>query len=205
MQPKRRTQAERRAETRGRLLASARKVFAERGYQAASVDLVSERAGCTKGALYHHFGSKEGLMLELLGEHAVRRRGEAVGEGGTPAERMPFDREFALLFLEFVTAAAREEKLRVKLAASLREARATSADLLGDGRLAAVFGAIANGASIEALIFGEAEGAATFDAAVEAMGTSPAGGSIRDNYGILDLDRTSDEFVAELRDEVDPR
>lgn len=177
MQPRRRTQAERRAETRGRLLASARTVFSDRGYQAASADLVSERAGCTKGALYHHFGSKEGLFLELLDEHATRRRGEALGEGGTPAERMPFDREFALLFLEFVTAAAREEKLRLRLAASLREAREASTDLLGDPRLAAVAGAVANGASIEALIFGEAEGAATFDAAVEAMGISPAGGS----------------------------
>jgi AcrR family transcriptional regulator len=170
MKVKRRTQAERRAETRARLLAAARRVFAERGYHAASLDLVSERAGCTKGALYNHFGSKEGLLLALLDEHVAGRLAQARGPAGDPpSKKMPFDREFALLFLEFVCAAARDAKLRRRLADRMRSARSETARLLGDARLAAVLSAAANGASIEALIFGETEGAATFDAAITAF------------------------------------
>jgi len=170
MRVQRRTQAERRAETRGRLLAAAYNAFAERGYLGASLDLVSERAGCTKGALYDHFGSKEGLLLALLDEHfAVRLAQARASASGRPSERMPFDRAFAVLFLEFVCAAARDPKLRRRLASRLRSLRTETARLLGDERLAAVLGAAANGASIEALIFGEAEGAATFDAAMNSL------------------------------------
>jgi AcrR family transcriptional regulator len=170
MKVQRRTQVERRAETRARLLAAARSVFAERGYHGASLDEVSERAGRTKGALYHHFGSKEGLLLALLDQQVAGRLAEArAPDAGRPSERMPFDREFTLLFLEFVCAAARDRKLRRRLAARLRSARAEIAGLLGDQRLAAVVGAAANGASIEGLIFGKDEGAATFDAAMVAL------------------------------------
>jgi AcrR family transcriptional regulator len=60
------TQAERKDETRTRLLDAAATVFAERGIDGASVDAIAEAAGRTSGALYAHFGSKEGLLLELL-------------------------------------------------------------------------------------------------------------------------------------------
>jgi AcrR family transcriptional regulator len=170
MKVQRRTQSERRAQTRARLLDAARSVFAERGYHAASLDLVSERAGCTKGALYHHFGSKEGLLLALLDQQVAGRLAQArAREGALPSQKMPFDREFTLLFLEFVCAAGRDPKLRRRLAARLRSSRSQLAGLLGDQRLAAVIGAAANGASIEALIFGENEGSATFDAAMTAL------------------------------------
>lgn len=49
-----------------RLLAAAAAVFAERGIEGASVDAIAEAAGRTSGALYAHFGSKEGLLIELL-------------------------------------------------------------------------------------------------------------------------------------------
>ena len=167
---RRRTQAERRAATRARLLAAARGTFAERGYYATSADRVSEQAGCTKGALYDHFGSKEGLFLALLDEQFATRIAQARGTpGAAPSKAMPFDREFALLFLEFVCAAARDPKLRRRLATRLRALRSETARRLGDPRLAAAVSAAANGASIEALIFGEREGAATFDAALSAL------------------------------------
>jgi AcrR family transcriptional regulator len=175
MQYQRRTQAERRAQTRARLLAAARGVFAERGYNGASLDAVSEHAGCTKGALYHHFGSKEGLLLALLDEQYARRLDQAQAPGGEPpAKKMPFEREFALLFLEFVCAAARDPKVRRRLAARLRALRAQTAELVGDERSAAVIGMIANGAGIEALIFGKADAEATFDAAVTGLAASVA-------------------------------
>ena len=161
---RRRTQAERRAETRARLLASARRTFARHGYHATSLDRVSENAGCTKGAVYDHFGSKAGLFLALLDEQfAVRIAQAQHADGLPPSQAMPFDREFALLFLEFVCAAGRDAKLRRRLAKSLHELRSHTTARVGDPQLAAAIGAAANGASIEALIFGEHEGAAAFD------------------------------------------
>jgi len=61
-----RTQEERKAETRSRLLAAAAELFADQGIDAVSVDAVAEAAGRTSGAVYAHFGSKQGLLLALL-------------------------------------------------------------------------------------------------------------------------------------------
>lgn len=61
-----RTQGERKAETRTRLLAAAAELFADQGIDAVSVDAVAEAAGRTSGAVYAHFGSKQGLLLALL-------------------------------------------------------------------------------------------------------------------------------------------
>jgi AcrR family transcriptional regulator len=60
------TQQQRRAETRERLLAAARDVIAERGVAGASIDALAEAADRTSGALYAQFGSKDGLLLALL-------------------------------------------------------------------------------------------------------------------------------------------
>jgi len=65
-----RTQEERKADTRARLLDAAAALFAERGFDAVSVDSVAEAAGRTSGAVYAHFGSKQGLLLALLDEWA---------------------------------------------------------------------------------------------------------------------------------------
>jgi AcrR family transcriptional regulator len=60
------TQEQRKAETRVRLLSAASELFAELGIDAVSVDAVAEAAGRTSGAVYAHFGSKQGLLLALL-------------------------------------------------------------------------------------------------------------------------------------------
>jgi AcrR family transcriptional regulator len=57
-----RTQAERREATRGALVAVARRLFAERGYGAVGTEEIVQRAGVTRGALYHHFRDKEDLF-----------------------------------------------------------------------------------------------------------------------------------------------
>ena len=63
-----RTQSERKADTRERLLSAAAQLFADHGIDAVSVDLVAEAAGRTSGAVYDHFGSKQGMLLALLDE-----------------------------------------------------------------------------------------------------------------------------------------
>ncbi|MGA3149834.1 MAG: TetR family transcriptional regulator [Acidimicrobiales bacterium] len=60
------TQEERKAETRARLLTAAAELFADQGVDAVSVDAVAEAAGRTSGAVYAHFGSKQGLLFALL-------------------------------------------------------------------------------------------------------------------------------------------
>lgn len=63
-----RSQADRKAETRGRLLAAAAELFGREGFHATSTDTVGDEADRTSGAVYAHFGSKEGLVLALLDE-----------------------------------------------------------------------------------------------------------------------------------------
>ena len=61
----RRTRAEM-EETRATLLASARKIFTERGYADTSMDDLTAQVGLTRGALYHHFGDKQGLLSAVV-------------------------------------------------------------------------------------------------------------------------------------------
>jgi len=51
---------------RERILDAALQQFATRGYDATSVRDLVTAVGCTKPALYYHFGSKEDLFLELV-------------------------------------------------------------------------------------------------------------------------------------------
>jgi AcrR family transcriptional regulator len=53
-------------QTRQKLLAAGRKAFARYGYHAASMDELTADVGLTRGALYHHFGSKRGLMEAVV-------------------------------------------------------------------------------------------------------------------------------------------
>jgi AcrR family transcriptional regulator len=51
---------------RERLLEVARDLFAERGYQATTMDDLATAAGFTKPILYQHFASKESLYNEII-------------------------------------------------------------------------------------------------------------------------------------------
>jgi AcrR family transcriptional regulator len=60
------SQGERRAQTRRALLDAAASLFAERGVDGASIDAIAAAADRTSGAIYDHFGGKEGLLFALL-------------------------------------------------------------------------------------------------------------------------------------------
>ena len=62
--------------TRELLLDSARSALASRGYGGASVDVIAEAAGFSKGAFYSNFDSKEAIFLELLRQHMAGERAE---------------------------------------------------------------------------------------------------------------------------------
>lgn len=61
-----RTQDQRKAETRRRLLGAAAELFAREGYDAVSVDAVADAAERTSGSVYAHFGGKQGMLEALL-------------------------------------------------------------------------------------------------------------------------------------------
>ncbi|MEU9982376.1 ScbR family autoregulator-binding transcription factor [Streptomyces sp. NPDC050856] len=67
---------ERAVRTRRAILEAAAAVFDERGYEAATIAEILERAGVTKGALYFHFPSKQALAQGVLDEQ--------LAEGGVP-------------------------------------------------------------------------------------------------------------------------
>lgn len=69
---KHRTQAERRADTQRRLIAAARRLFADKGYAATGTPEIVAAAGVTRGALYHHFADKMALFAAVVAEeHAL--------------------------------------------------------------------------------------------------------------------------------------
>ncbi len=54
------------AETRTKLIAAARAAFGTVGYAETSMDDLTASAGLTRGALYHHFGDKKGLLAAVV-------------------------------------------------------------------------------------------------------------------------------------------
>jgi AcrR family transcriptional regulator len=64
--PRRRTQEERSAQTRGKLIDAAQQILREQGYSNLTISKVSQRAGVTNGAMQHHFPSREDLLLTLM-------------------------------------------------------------------------------------------------------------------------------------------
>jgi AcrR family transcriptional regulator len=58
-----------RDERRGQLLGAASEIFVDRGYHAAGMDEIADRAGVSKPVLYQHFSSKLELYLAVLAQH----------------------------------------------------------------------------------------------------------------------------------------
>lgn len=89
MKRERLTRAQRKDQTRERLLEAARKMFVEKGLAATSVEDIAETAGYTRGAFYSNFGGKAELLIELLRRDVDRARANLqamMEEGGTPKE-----------------------------------------------------------------------------------------------------------------------
>ena len=87
---------------RERLLQAAVELFTVRGYAATTVREIVEAAQVTKPVLYYHFGSKEGIYLEILEE--IRRRMQALLQGllsGGGSARQRLERLFLGIYDEF--------------------------------------------------------------------------------------------------------
>lgn len=72
--PRRRTQAERRAETHEALLRAAVSVIARKGFEQASLQDIANAAGLSKGALHYHFRTKHQLVEPVVARCVERLR-----------------------------------------------------------------------------------------------------------------------------------
>jgi AcrR family transcriptional regulator len=74
------TKVQQREATIARLIEIACEIFTRDGYANAATEEIVQQAGVTRGALYHHFGSKEGLFQAVLShiQQQVGLRIEAV-------------------------------------------------------------------------------------------------------------------------------
>ena len=134
------TRAEAKAQTRRRLLDSAARVFAEKGFGGATLEEIAEAAGYSTGAMYANFGGKEQLFMEVVAEHrsrvASRRIGQvsqifdqALATGADPFDALTGmfvkaadrDRELAPLQAEFWLYAVRNPAARQVIADSLSD------------------------------------------------------------------------------------
>ncbi|MGX1175981.1 MULTISPECIES: TetR/AcrR family transcriptional regulator [Pseudomonas] len=74
------------SETRGKLIKAARDAFATKGYADSSMDDLTAQAGLTRGALYHHFGDKKGLLqavITQIDEEMMARLSVIIDEAAT--------------------------------------------------------------------------------------------------------------------------
>lgn len=138
------SRAQNKLATRERLLAAAAEVFAAKGFAAASLDEVAERAGYSKGAVYSNFGSKEELVLAVLDVRLNQRLLNIAGlvDAEAPADEQlrsagrllekAFDEErpWFLLWLEFAAYVARHPHYRPTFAERERQMRAAMAQVM---------------------------------------------------------------------------
>lgn len=75
------------AETRAKLLAAGREAFGSVGYVEASMDDFTAAAGLTRGALYHHFGDKKGLLQAVINEIDAEMAGRLCGISAQASSR----------------------------------------------------------------------------------------------------------------------
>ncbi|MFC4910339.1 TetR/AcrR family transcriptional regulator [Actinomadura gamaensis] len=106
-----------RTATRERLFTAAIELIAERGFAAASVDQIAERAGVAKGTVYYNFGSKSALFTALL-EYGVERFGTALRDAA--AGLAPLDALAAVVRAELVFIGEHEPFARLLLAETWR-------------------------------------------------------------------------------------
>lgn len=107
-------QAQRTAATVNAILASARTLFIERGFEAVSIDDIAAGAGIAKGGLYHHFRSKLDVFEAVL--HAVQAELAAQLEariGRNKGPRTP--KTIATNLLIYLQAATQDELRRLIL------------------------------------------------------------------------------------------
>jgi AcrR family transcriptional regulator len=175
--------------SRRELIDAAVEVFAERGYQASTIEDVIRRAGLSKGTFYFNFTSKDDLFAAVLHERldAPARELMAItadAPGDVPtagsvstalAALIQNERGALLLLQDYWAQAARDEQLAIRYRtrqSALRDALAAALEArhehtgvpltLDAHRLAQAFIALAQGLALESVVDPAAVDAALF-------------------------------------------
>ncbi len=78
-------------DTRQRVLAAARELFAEKGFAGTSLALIAQKSGISDGLILHHYQSKEALYRQVLADLAgsyARALAQAPAAAASPTEAM---------------------------------------------------------------------------------------------------------------------
>ncbi len=123
-------------ESRERLLQAARTIFAEKGYEAASIESIALAAGYTRGAFYSNFRDKTVVLLELLrrDHEDVERELMRIVEAGNDREAMEraihayFRQRYrqpdaCVMWMEAALLSVHDQPFRVQFAAFLNARR----------------------------------------------------------------------------------
>jgi AcrR family transcriptional regulator len=147
--PPRQTRAEKKAETRERVLKAAERIAVQEGFASITMAGVADAAGLTKGAIYSNFESKEELLLEVVGRltPGMNLTGEVLDapDLATLLERAAVAlahaartrSKQALLAVEFDALALRDAKLRKALVRQTAMDRLAATDPDGDAWVSA--------------------------------------------------------------------
>lgn len=174
--------------TRASLIEAARKAFASKGYAAASMDDLTAEAGLTRGALYHNFGGKQGLLqavIDQIDAEMLARMRQARITGKSPWDafmneglayiEMALEPEIQRIMLLDGPAVLGDPSLWPNQTACLRSTAATIQTLIEDGAIrpvdAEAAAMLVNGAALDAALWIAAsdDPAAALDKAVQAF------------------------------------
>jgi AcrR family transcriptional regulator len=153
-------------DTRARIVAAAVSLFAEQGFDATSVNEVVARAGVAKGALYHHFGSKDDLLYEVYRELVDRQLSgldAILAAGAGPAHTL---RELLRDMVETTAASAEEAKVffreghrltdanQQRVRAARRRIHEACIELVRDAQASGAFSRVASPEMVTFTMFG---------------------------------------------------
>lgn len=132
------------SDTRSRILAAARELFARHGYRGATVRAIGQRCGVSDAALYHHFPGKRALYDAVLSGQpvlsAAKTGGDDVGREAILAMLVGLETEWAqqpelvaILFAQSIAGDAEATAANVRMRGELQAMLQPGLEALGGG------------------------------------------------------------------------